>query len=393
MAAHIPFIYNPAAAELTVRYYADSEVVRLSLERAEAYKSLLPGSIKLWLDPGVDGLDNLEIRRSSLDQVNGWYEFMKSVPGFERMGDAGFQANPDPVLVKEFATFLLDLCASHQPAWITAPQLPGASDASRHKINRLLAKLTREWKEHRHFSGRIILPLVFTHQSQIRGKTERNPRIKQAARCYQEAQADGYWAVDRSLDDDTGSKTLRNTRFPDLVALHQELNQAIPSPLRIAGPYWGMNLLLWARGLVDHPAMGAGHIYQYFLAGTLINPPTPRLMIPPLRRRAAVSHLEWWLASALVALGENHPSYPDMLQLRQYFASLPSPEMAREQVAAAYKQWFDFLAALAPANRAQALFQDLSSAYALGKLLPEIEGEGTGRRPEAVVEPLMLNCL
>ena len=40
-----------------------------------------------------------------------------------------------------------------------------------------------------------------------------------------------------------------------------------------------------------------------------------------------------------------------------------------------------------------ALFQDLSTAYALGKSLPDLEDEGTGRRPEAIAEPLMLSCL
>jgi len=103
-------------------------------------------------------------------------------------------------------------------------------------------------EERQPFCGRMILPLIFTHQDQINGKTERNPKIQQATRCYHEAQADGFWVVDKTLTDDNGSRTLRNIRFPAIISLHQEINEAIPSKIRVAGPYWGLNLVLWARG-------------------------------------------------------------------------------------------------------------------------------------------------
>ena len=54
---------------------------------------------------------------------------------------------------------------------------------------------------------------------------------------------------------------------------------------------------------------------------------------------------------------------------------------------------FNLIAAAPKAGRSMVLFQDLSAAYALGKSLPDIEEEGTARRPESVVEPLMLSCL
>ncbi len=40
-----------------------------------------------------------------------------------------------------------------------------------------------------------------------------------------------------------------------------------------------------------------------------------------------------------------------------------------------------------------ALFQDLSAAYTLGKTLPDLDNEGTARRPEVIAEALMLICL
>ena len=45
---------------------------------------------------------------------------------------------------------------------------------------------------------------------------------------------------------------------------------------------------------------------------------------------------------------------------------LGEPRRAREQVATFYKGWFDMIAAAPKAGRSMALFQDLSSAYALG---------------------------
>jgi hypothetical protein len=227
----------------------------------------------------------------------------------------------------------------------------------------------------------------------VNGKTQRNPQVKQAGRCYPESQADGFWAVDKSLDDESGSKTLRNTRVPAIVSLHQELADEIPSKIKIAGPYWGTNLLLWARGLVDFPAIGVGNAYHYFLAGGHANKPATCLAIPALRRRVGIARLEKWLDSAVKILGSSHPSGQALEQMRKQLNLLSLPDQARDQVARFYKSWFDLLAATPRAGRPMALFQDLSAAFAVGRSLPEFEDEGTARRPESVVEPLMLNCL
>ena len=251
--------------------------------------------------------------------------------------------------------------------------------------NRALAVATGKWKSSSGFAGRLILPLVLTHQEQVNGKVARNPKVQQAERCYHEAQADGLWVVDKSLTDDSGSATLRNKRFPGLIGLHDELDARITSKIRIAGPYWGLNLVLWARGLVDHPAIGIGSGYQSFLSGGHSNKPTTRIALPSLRRRVVVGpQLKVWLDKAISKLASSHPAHAEFSDIKKNFTVLSEPERAREQVAKFYKQWFDIIAAVPKAGRSMALFQDLSAAYALGKSLPDLVDEGTARRPEAV---------
>jgi hypothetical protein len=393
MGEYIPFITGQDACGLVGKFYNDAEFARVPLDRASTLLSNVPPTIKVWLDPTVDGLDDLPSRRPRPERNNTWYEFMKAFHGFEDLGDITFWEKPDPSTVATFVGKVLDACATFKPAWITVPQLPIVSDSSRNKINRALAKAAGMWKTKTAFSGGLILPLILTNQEQVNGKTERNPKVKQAETCYIDAQATGLWVVDKSLEDASGSRTLRNKRFPGLIALHEELNEKIAAQVRIAGPYWGLNLVLWARGLVNHPAIGIGNAYQYFLAGGPMNTPNAYLAVAPLRRRVGVAGLDKWLDETLEIVDSNHPDYAALTDLRKNFHILSTPPVAREQVAKFYKAWFNRVATSPAAGRPMALFQDLSMAYAFGKALPDFENEGTARRPEAVAEPLMLSCL
>lgn len=122
--------------------------------------------------------------------------------------------------------------------------------------------------------------------------------------------------------------------------------------------------------------------------------PTARLALPSLRRRVVAGpQLKAWLDKAISTLASSHPAHAEFSEIRRTFTILSGQDRAREQVAAFYKQWFDLIAAVPKAGRSMALFQDLSTAYALGKSLPDLVDEGTARRPESVVEPLMLSCL
>jgi len=388
MADHIPFLTSEEGKSLVEKYYTDSEVVRVSLHRAE---DLLPRetfSGRIWLDPSVDGMDEL------LTRQNSWLDFMTEFPNFRELGDPSRWEKPDAAEVYAFVKALLGQCAKFKPAWITVPQIPLSNTSARNKINRVLASATGKWKSTTGYSGRLILPLVFTHQDQVNLKTARNAKVLQAERCYHDAQADGFWAVDKSLADDNGSSTLRNKRFPGLICLHEELNEHITSKIRIAGPYWGMNLVLWARGLVDYPAIGVGAGYRLFLSGGHAKPPTVKLALPSLRRRVVVApRLRTWLAAAIKGLSPSHPCHSEFSDILNRYTTLSQKDTARRQVAKFYMKWFNSIDAAPKAGRSMALFQDLSAAYALGKALPNLEEEGTARRPEAVVEPLMLSCL
>jgi hypothetical protein len=273
------------------------------------------------------------------------------------------------------------------------PQLPIVNEAIRNKINRELARATGEWKSSGTFSGRLIYPLIFTHAEQTRGKTQRNPKVLQASRCYHESQADGLWVVDTSLMEETGSVALRNKRFKSTIDLHQELNDAISSRIRIAGPYWGMNLVLWSRGLIDFPAIGVGGTFQYYMPGGHSHPASARVAIGSLRRRVGIPQLSIWLAKAIKIIGAGHPAFAEMERIQKQLSLLRNPDTARVQVANFYKKWFDAISSAPAAGRSFALFQELSRAFALGRSLPDFTGEGAARAAESVVEPLMLNCL
>ncbi len=396
MVEYIPFVTSPTALRLVKAIYQDAEIARVSLDISE--RLTFPSSLKLWIDPGIDGLHEFEkwktrSDKDNSDKKNVSYELLKSIAGFEHIVDPAFIQKPDPKVVKRFVKGLLDRCVLKKPLWVTVPQLPVVNSGVRNKINRALAKATGEWKSTSSFSGRLILPLIFTNQNQINGKTQRNPKVTQAKRCYYEAHADGFWVVDQTLTDESGSRTLRNTRLPALIELHNELNQAIPSRMRIAGPYWGMNLVLWARKLIDHPAIGVGSSYQYHLAGGTAFTPATRIAIGPLRRRASVVQLRPWLEKTLREIGSAHPAYSEMERILRRLTILHDPDLAREQVAKFYKDWLNMLTTTPASGRSLALFQDLSSAFALGRTLQEFSNEGTARRPESVVEPLMLNCI
>ncbi len=368
--------------------------MRVSLERAAQLIAHAPHASKIWIDPGVDGCDDIVSRQGTPGNKNSWFDFMSKLPHFEKFAQMGFIAKPTQPEVNAFVKEVLNRCMAYKPAWITIPQLPTTNGTERNKINRELAQATGEWKSSSGYSGRLILPLVFTHQEQVNGKTSRNPKVQLAERCYRDAQADGFWVVDKSLTDDNGSATLRNKRFPGIIALHDELNGKIASKVRIGGPYWGLNLVLWAKGLIDFPLIGVGSSFQFYLSGGPSRSASVKIAIPSLRRRVGVGpKLTGWLDASIAKLANSHPAHAEFVDLRKKLTVLSQSIRAREQVATFYKQWYDGIAAAPKAGRPMALFQDLSAAYALGKSLPAIDDEGTARRPEAVAESFMMSCL
>jgi hypothetical protein len=390
MAEHIPFITSDDGMQLVSKVYADSSYVRIGLDRADRFVPQIPSGVKLWLDPCADGMDDLPSRQKE-GKKNSWFEYINKHPHFQALADPSFHGKPVSKEVDAFVHSLLNECAKYKPAFLTVPQLPVVDGAERNKINKCLAAATGRWKSKSGFHGKLILPIIFKHQRQLNGKTARNPKVIQAERCYQESQAEGYWAVDADLKDESGSSTLASRRFPSIIGLHEELNEKIGATIRIAGPYWAINLVLWAKGLVDYPAIGIGGGYQYFLSGQLhAKAPAERLALHPLRRRATADpSLETWISETMIKLGTSHPSYAVLGKIKAKFVILRAN--SRDQVARFYKEWFDSIASVPKQGRSLALFQDLSAAYAFGRPLKDLND--AVRRPEAVAQSLMLSCL
>jgi hypothetical protein len=268
------------------------------------------------------------------------------------------------------------------------------SNASRNRINRLLAQKTAEWKRARKYTGKLILPVIFTHPKQVNLRTLKKYEL--VSECYKDAEAQGVWVVESTLDDQEGSRSLE-ARFQGLIKFHQELAELLPhDAIRIGGPYWGMNLILWSRGLIHHPAIGLGSAYQYRIPGPAPSPGKSRVAISPLRREALASEkLDAWVSKALSSIPSGETAHSELGELLRSLPRLRlAPDASKAQVAKFYKGWFDGLASVPKSGRSLALFQDLSKAFVLGRSLQPLPAdEKTARRPDRVAQQLMLNCL
>ena len=389
MATFIPFITGDTSFQLANKHYSAADYFRVPLDKIEKCAAGMKVG-QLWIDAGIDGMDDIEVRIKP-DTKNAWFDCLDEFPHFRKIADKSYAAKPNKSEVAAFVDNVLDKCLTFQPSCITVPQLPMTDGSARNKLNRMLAEATGNWKSKVSYSGTLILPIVFTHQSQLRGKTIRNSKVSTAEKCFLDANAAGYWAVDADLKDESGSKTLTSRRFPDVIGLHEELNAKLGARMRVGGPYWGLNLILWSKGLTDYPAVGVGGGFQYFLSGTLHgSTPSPRLALPPLRRRAVANpELEKWLLSVSKSLATSHPAHAAFSGLHAKYGLFVANY--KDQVAGFYRSWIEAIAALPASGRSLGVFQDLSTAYALGRALPDLKD--TPKRPESVAEPLMLSCL
>jgi hypothetical protein len=388
---YIPFVNSEYDCQAVSRYYADAVAMRISLESIEKFRSNIPIGPKRWIDASVDGLHHKDLSKLS----DNYRSHVTKFDGYRDIANPEFQNSPDRLTVHKFTISVLDACKKENPDWLSIPQLPIINGVGRNKINRLLAEAALKWKSSRGYSGALILPAIFTHQNQINKKTERNKKIASISTCFAVAAASGVWVADSSLNDQEGSGTFES-RFPSLRKLHEELDQKIPGKrLTIGGPYWGMNLVLWARGCVDYPAIGLGGSYKYNIPGQKLPKGKVRVALKPLRRWGIASpNLRAWLLKTISSLSNDDRVKADFVVLERDLAKLQAQPNGKLQIAGFYKEWFDRFSSLPQAGRALALFQDLSSSYVLGKTLdPLPKEEGTSRRPERVAQQLMLNCL
>ena len=387
--AHIPFVNTERDCSILARSFSDSEFVRISLQGSDKVISCLPPGPKLWVDGGVDGLERLAGANEK------YMKYIRQFSGADKIADPEFQKKPDPKDVQEFADAVLGACVDLKPAWISVPQLPATADSARNRINRALAEATGRWASKSRMGAQLVLPLIFTHPSQLSAKTVRNPKVALLARCCEYSGARSVWVVDSSIMDQDGSKALEQSRFPALINLHQEILSALPSDTTVvAGPYWGMNIVLWAKGLIKYPVVGLGNQFQYHLPGGHFTAAKTRVALASLKRWVIVSQgFHSWVGAAMKTLAADDPAYAEFSSLMNRFSSLLHGTN-REQIASVYKAWFDSVAVAPPSGRALTLFQQLSSAYVLGKGLPELpKDENSARRPERVAQQLMLVCL
>jgi hypothetical protein len=321
---------------------------------------------------------------------------MSQFDGNEMLADAAFLKKPDPEKVKIFVHEVMERCRQFTPDWITVPQLPITGDSTRNKMNTALARAAASWRAECRFDGCFVLPLIFTHQSQLKGRTQWSPKLKEARKCFDAVGPSLTWAVNADLSDWKGSDKLRD-RFASLVSFHADLRDTFPNTKIIAGPYWGMNLVLWARGLCDYPAISLGHGFSYRISGGYIprEPPRAIVALPPLRRLACyTARLDTWLDDAIEELDRSDEAAKQFSRLRGRFKGSAEYELAWNQAAEFYGQWLAELNETAPSGRSLALFQDLSSAYVLGKRLPRLpDTESPARSAGKIAEQLMLHCL
>lgn len=399
MSNFIPFVRDEKNSYKLAKLYFDAAgLFRVTADQAPGILKHEDG-LRLWIDPGVDGLDSPNALKPPTDEDGRelertpWQKYVQKFQHHEVIADGGFQKTPDKTRIALFVTQVLDHASAFGPSWITVPQLCQGKGAERNKINRLLAEAAGTWKATSKYAVRMIFPMLLRSSTQYSGRTQRKPRIENMKKNYAASGAEGIWIVDGGLDDGHGVDVMKE-HYLSLIGLHEEANGSMSPQTRIAGPYWGANLLLWAKGLIDYPAIGLGNSYQYFLSGARPGGKIPtRVSLNHLRRRVVKSpELQKWLSEAIRKLG-NHPGVKTFEQLSKEFNRLEGFE-AGKFVSAFYQKWVNLLDQTEPAGRALAFFQDLSAAYALGKLLPPLpKTEKAAKRPEAVAEPLMVTCL
>ena len=393
MRDYVPFVNSARDCEIFGEYYVDAQMVRVSVGRVDEVRSLSK-TAKIWIDAGVDGLHNLNVKSTGQ-----FWDIFKKYPHYESIADPAFQSKPDKGVVETFVFAVLKHCAAARADYVSVPQLPHVMGGERNKINRLMCEATATWAVQNRSQFRFILPCIFTQQEQINTKSIRTKKLKLVDDCLRLSVATGVWVVESSLHDLEGAVTFEQRRFPKLIELHEELGSLLPKEtMTIAGPYWGMNLVLWARGLVKFAAIGLGNAYQYHIPG---GPPPPpankRVALTALRRWAVASpDLKQWIQKNLnERISKTDPAHAQFLEVERLIErAMNSDDLGRRQIARFYKEWFDKIASAPHSGRALALYQDLSSAYVLGKTLTDLpKNEPGSRKPDRVARQLMLNCL
>ena len=386
MSNQIAFINSRSDAAVARDLFSDSLLFRVPVHLIGQI-DLNEISDRVWVDAGFDGFpDHFE--------ESEWAGFIRQFPGYEDLSDATFVAKPAGRIVSKFVSSVMDRCLAYRPAAISVPQLPHLDGVDRNPINRKLAQAFVTWKRKVGYEGATIVPAIMTNQRQITNKGPRDKKVKAIASVVQTTSATGVWAVDHTLRDQAGTTNFEERRFPGIIKLHGELSKIKGLRFNIAGPYWGLNIVMWARGDITNPAISMGTGYQYYRTGQHIKSPTPRVALAPLRRWAkATADLGAWIDEVLRILPQNDAARAEFEELAKSH-QLSVQGAHKQQVARFYRDWLARIGKHQGPARGVALYQDLSSAYVIGKQLPAIPSEsGRARDPAVVAQQLMLVAL
>jgi hypothetical protein len=377
MASYIPFVRSKGDCEILKKYYTDSYIIRMSLESIENIRENIPTKFAKWIDPAFDGFENWYKFKDSKDKhhnTKNWHSLYEKISEFEYFEKQGFKTKVIPYKVESFINSLMDKCFKYNPEWITIPQLPIVDDVSRNQINLSLAKATKKNLDKRNFKGKLVFPIIITKSEILERKTIRGNKIKSALNCYKNSNAKYIWIVDSSLSDQDGSRK-NEFHFKNLVSFHEELKKSSPKNVQIiAGPYWGLNLILWTRKFCDFPAICLGSTYKYYLPGGIINEKAKiRIAIPPLKRMVAVDNVKEWLRCVLKELPNEDKSYKEFMRLNEAIDVLSNDAAtSKEKISKFYKEWIDTIEKIPQDGRSLFMYQDFSSVYVLSKVIDQL---------------------
>lgn len=396
---YIPFA-NSASEDwpLAASVFPDAAGCRVTLQAVEKAGSRSRPSARLWVDAGVDGLHWSRMQEPIYEANPSFKAFIRRFANHERIADPEFQKKPDKPKTIAFVSEILNAAFKAVPnvRWLSVPQLPYLAGSDRNRINRLMAEATLKWRSEARYRGRLILPVIFAKQPQTNNKTDRNPKVSLATECFEASGANGVWVVDSTLNDQAGVANFEQLRFPGIINFHEELNAKLPTDtVTVAGPYWGLNIILWARGLVRLLAVGTGRTYQYHIAGGMQKKGGARLALPPLKRLVQWSpSLREWLENSIRSLPRGDAAHAEFAGILRNIGQLQEDSSARQQVARFYKEWLERLELLQPTSRALTLYQEFSSAYVLGmKLRQSMPAPEEVRNPARIAKQFMVNCL
>jgi hypothetical protein len=392
---YIPFANYPDL-QVVSDLYPQAAGCRVTLRSLRKAKTADLPTAKLWVDAEVDGYSP-EVFDASKNGYEGYRQYREYIQKFAGHGE--LLAAQDKTALAGFVNAVLDsvleaASTASNLGYVSVPQLPYIPGSDRNKINRMLAEFTLRWKSTQRRPPRLILPVIFAKNlGQTDTKTDRRKKVELAVSCFEASGADGIWVVDSTLDDHAGLKKLENQRLPGIIHFHEEINAKLPpDTVTIGGPYWGLNLALWSRGLVRFPAIGVGS-YRYYVPGRLPKSASVRVAVPPLKRLVVGAALRPWLQDALVVLGKSDPARRDLASLLKDLAFLQTKEHARKRIAGFYRDWLVKLESVPASSRALTLYQDFSAAFVLGSKLGDFGPPEDVPDPAIIAKQLMVNCL